>query len=825
MTFSRFAPSSSRHSLLGSLLFAASAAPLALGCVQTQPAGSAANASGSGSTALAGGGNLIKNADFSTGASLPWTPSFTDPGTGDAAIVDGWYCLNVKNKGKSPWDAQLRHREMTIQKGHTYTVRFKIKSSLPTRVRTKIGKSGPPYSEYWVQTLNVDSKPQEVTSTFTMKNADDATAEWAFHGGGNMAIPGGDFQFCIDDLYLTDPEYVATAATQARSASAVRINQLGYLPSYAKYATLVTDSEGPVPFEVVDATGSTVFSGQSLPFGADKDSGDKVHTLDFSSVTAPGKGYKIRAGGGESPSFNIEAELYKPLKYDALWFFYHNRSGIEIKMPYAGKPEWERPAGHLSDKKVPCAPDAGCNYELDVTGGWYDAGDHGKYVVNGGISLWTLLNLYERSKYLAPKTLDQFGDGKLRVPEKGNGVSDLLDEARWQMEFMLKMQVPDGQPHAGMAHHKIHDESWTALGLRPPTDTAEIKKKRFLRPVSTAATLNLAATAAQAARIWKDIDPAFAAKCKTAALKAWNAAAKEPKLYAQKSDTRGGGPYDDSQVSDEFYWAAAELFITTGNATFKDALSKSKWYLEIPKEASGDGGGVPSAMTWQLTAALGTISLAVVPNQLGNDAMNAARRAIIDAGDEYLKLTSAQGYRHPFRAAADGKYPWGSNSFVLNNMMMLGLANDFTHQRKYVEGVLDGMNYILGNNAMAQSYVSGYGSTPLENPHHRWFSYQYDKKFPKAIPGLVSGGPNSGLQDPQVQGAGLKGCTPQKCFLDHIEAWSVNEVTINWNAPFAWSLFFLDEKANEPAQKAAPAQPAKGGAAPAKPGSATKPKK
>ena len=87
--------------------------------------------------------------------------------------------------------------------------------------------------------------------------------------------------------------------------------------------------------------------------------------------------------------FAIGADVYRRLKYDALAFFYLQRSGIPIKMPYAGSPAFERAAGHLGDKSVACAPESHCNYSLDASGGWYDAGDHGKYVVNGGFSVWT----------------------------------------------------------------------------------------------------------------------------------------------------------------------------------------------------------------------------------------------------------------------------------------------------------------------------------------------------------------------------------------------------------------------------------------------------
>ncbi len=125
---------------------------------------------------------------------------------------------------------------------------------------------------------------------------------------------------------------------------------------------------------------------------------------------------------------------------------------------------------------------------------------------------------------------------------------------------------------------------------------------------------------------------------------------------------------------------------------------------------------------------------------------------------------------------------------------MMGLAYDFTHEAKYLNGVALAMDYILGRNALDQSYVTGYGERPLENPYHRFWCHQANPQYPKAPPGVLSGGANSELQDPYVQAAGLAGCAPQKCFMDHGGAWSVNEVTINWNAPLAWVTAFLDEK-------------------------------
>ncbi|WP_344977678.1 glycoside hydrolase family 9 protein, partial [Salinactinospora qingdaonensis] len=176
------------------------------------------------------------------------------------------------------------------------------------------------------------------------------------------------------------------------------------------------------------------------------------------------------------------------------------------------------------DLSVPCDPSDDCDYSLDVSGGWYDAGDHGKYVVNGGISVHQLMSTFERTKVADTAQRGALGDGTLRIPEQGNGVPDVLDEARWEMEFLLSMQVPEGDPQAGMAHHKIHDAEWTGLPLMP----AEDPQPRYLQPPSTAATLNLAATGAQCARIFEPYDAAFAADCLDAAETAWQAAQANP---------------------------------------------------------------------------------------------------------------------------------------------------------------------------------------------------------------------------------------------------------------------------------------------------------
>ncbi|GAA3117206.1 hypothetical protein GCM10020001_041240 [Nonomuraea salmonea] len=418
--------------------------------------------------------------------------------------------------------------------------------------------------------------------------------------------------------------------------------------------------------------------------------------------------------------------------------------------------------------EVPCQPGV-CDYTLNVKGGWYDAGDHGKYVVNGGISVHQLMSTYERDKAA-------FRDGRLNIPESGNGRPDILDEARWEQEFLLSMQVPDGEPLAGMAHHKIHDQAWTGLPLLPHLDP----QPRELHPPSTAATLNLAATAAQAARLFAPYDAAFAAKNLAAARKAWAAAKANPEKYADPNDGVGGGAYSDGNVSDEFYWAAAELFITTGEKEFKDFVLASPHHTgDVWRDRGFD---------WGNTAQLGRLELATVPNALPDRAR--VRQSVVQGAEKYLAIQQAHPYGIPYDVP---DYDWGSNNLVLNNLVVLATAYDLTGKEKYRAAVREGMDYILGRNALNQSYVTGYGEVASKNQHSRWYARQLNPELPNPPRGTLAGGPNSAIQDPVAQRL-LQGCKPQFCYIDDIESWATNELTINWNSPLAWVSAFLADR-------------------------------
>ncbi len=718
-------------------------------------------------------------------------PLFLEPAAGDTLIKDGALCARIDHAGNNAWDVQLRHREMTIQKGHTYSVRYSAWASAPIKVRAQIGMSGPPYTGYWSDVPELGTSRKEFSGSFTASAADDPTAEFAFHMGDPTAK--APVTVCITDLHLTDPAFTPAAKAPEVVVPGIRLNQIGYFPKGPKRATWVvagSDAEATakqaVPFEIIDGAGKVVHRGMTAPFGKDPTSGVFVQRLDFSDYTGTGDALRVRLIAGNSAKtvvtsdpFVIRPAALKPLSRDALRYFYYTRSGIALGQPYAENERWVRPAGHPTDKQVPCAPDAKCNYSLDVSGGWYDAGDYGKYVVNGGLSVWLLMNLWEASQELH-LPIAGAKDGDLHLPESGNKLPDLLDEARWEMEFLLKMQVPEGKPQAGLVHHKMHDADWSSLGTLPVLGATP----RQLRPVSTAATLNLAATGAQAARVFATLDPKFAERCLSAAKRAWAAAEAHPNLIITNADNHGGGPYEDSTLSDERFWAAAELYATTGDKAFFGVLSKSPHYLHLQAHENE----TPQALDWRTTDALGTLTLALDTRHTPAAVREANRKSVVDVAEKYLAMSKADGFGQPY---VGSHYVWGSNSFILNNGLILAYAHAFTKDARFLDGALGAMDYVLGRNALGKSYVSGYGARPLTNPHHRLWAHSIDPKFPPPPPGVLSGGPNSDLQDPYSKGLHPH-CIGQTCYVDHIEAYSANEEAINWNAALSWLAGYLD---------------------------------
>jgi endoglucanase len=513
----------------------------------------------------------------------------------------------------------------------------------------------------------------------------------------------------------------------ALSRPRVRVNQVGYRPDGPKGATVLTDRPEPLPYEV-RAGDRTVWRGRSEPAAGG-------HVLDFSGCRATGDGFVVEAGGMVSHPFAIGAEVHDGLLGDALRFFYAQRSGMPLDD--AVLPGYGRPAGHagIPPNRGDTAVDG-----LDVSGGWYDAGDHGKYVTSGALPPSMLLAAHERQPGLP-------------LPP---GPS-LLDEARWQVDWLLRMQVPAGRPHAGLAYHRVHDDAWTPLPMWPHEDPAP----RVLHPPSTAAGLHLAAAAAHAARTVPDRPAGYLSVARAA----YDAALREPDLIAPDDrGAHGGGPYCDDDLADDFYWAAAELWLATGEDRYRADLDASPCH----RAPLGD-------VEWDDLTAWARIQLALAADLPG------VRESVVARAEQLLALQATQPYGQPY-APADG-WDWGSTGRILGLLTVLAAAHRLTGRRAYRDGLLRGLDYVFGRNPVGLSFVTGWGTETAHRQRVRHFAHALDPSFPPPPRGSVAGGPASKDYPGFPGDPRFAGLPDQLHYVDEPTSETTNDVCIRWNAP------------------------------------------
>ena len=556
----------------------------------------------------------------------------------------------------------------------------------------------------------------------------------------------------------------------------VRVNQVGYLRSGPKRAVLVTDAADPVRFEIVDGAGQRVLDGITVPWSVrpEPTSGLTVHVVDFTILDAAGDGYRVVADGATSHCFSIGGG-YGDLPADALQFFRLQRSGVAITEP-AG---YARPAGHVSvppnsgDTRVAAWTGAGaaalypgwrCAGTFDVAGGWYDAGDFGKYVVSTALPVAQLLGARERllTQHSAEPAL----------------ADELLEECRWGLDWLLTMQVPAGYPLAGMVFHRVHGTSWPALPMWPHLDPT----RRVLHRPSTAATLALAGAAAFGSRAFAGIDAGYAETLLDAALVAYRAAAAQPVLLAPADSAEfGGGDYADDQLDDDFYWAATQLFLATGRPEFRAAIDRSPCHHEEAAELDGFDWNRLTVPAWIDLATSGGADAAAV--------RTAARGLLITHADRLIAVQRRQPWGQPY--APISGWDWGSNGLILNNLIVLATAYDLTLDDRYRSAALTGIDYLFGRNALGQSYVTGYGTDDSRHQRTRQYAHDLDPRFPPVPTGAIAGGANSRTYPGFPSDARLAGLPPQQCYLDEPTSEVTNDVCIRWNAPLVWMATFL----------------------------------
>ncbi|MBB6134583.1 endoglucanase [Massilia aurea] len=542
-----------------------------------------------------------------------------------------------------------------------------------------------------------------------------------------------------------------TLAAGAGSAE-IKVNAVGFLPQSHKLA-VIPQALGANRFEVVDADGKVVLDGALSAASRWAPSDETVRVADFSALTQTGA-YRVRVGSLVSDPFTVAQDGYRALGDAALKAFYFNRSALALTPQFAGA--WARPAGHPDDKVLVHASAASKarpqGTVIASPKGWYDAGDYNKYVVNSGISTYTLLAALEHFPDVFKRDIG--------IPESGNGVPDILDEALWNLDWLLTMQ----DPADGGVYHKLTNLRFDGIVMPHAASTTP----RYVVAKSTAAALDFAATMATASRVLAPYDakwPGLSQRMLAAAQAAWRWAEAHPNVVFKNPKDVVTGEYGDAQLADEFAWAAAELFIATGQNNYAQAFMRRDAALTTP--------------AWGDVAALGWMSLAHHRDRLKPGIDRALIERRIDALASQLAKHADGGYRVPL---ASKDIVWGSNAVILNQGMMLLQAYRINGTPAYLQAAQSSLDYVLGRNATGYTFVTGFGAHPVMHPHHR---PSMADGVAAPVPGWLAGGPNPGQQD-------AKDCPPYPSklpalsYLDHACSYAANEVAINWNAPLVY---------------------------------------
>lgn len=597
----------------------------------------------------------------------------------------------------------------------------------------------------------------------------------------------GDYAktFWINDLRFTSPD-------EEPAFPAIKVNQVGYTTDAEKYALvtgfvedLPADVEAGTPFSVVRVDDDSVAYTGELALVTPYDplvSGEAIFAADFSEVTEPGRYYLevdtagTLEGGTISVPFDIGDDVYDALLVDVARYFYYQRQGIELTDDFAG--EFARPLGHPQDSNAPLRSTMESGEladTLDISQGWYDAGDYGKYVAYAAGAVDDLLAAYE----LHP---DVFTDGQFNIPESGNGIPDVLDELKWELDWVLKMQDPtDGgfyervYPANATAMPHEHDAARYVEDLLDGT-TPNVKPTR--------ATAVATAYLAHAARVYQPFDAAYANQLLAAARAGWDYLQAYPDCWPTTWWTCDpASPWNTEEQNR--LWAAAELFHTTGEDEFNEFfLSRyddeeySEMWLDTDENA-----GFPGMRAF--------LAYASAPNA-DPDATEWFIEHFNVWRDNQLTRAETFAWRNFLNDGSDGKdsdYYWGSNSVTLETVSTLARGSLIAgnYNERVIRAARAQLNYILGINPLHISYISGYGTTPITTIYSHIYSHDAIEAIP---PGYMAEGPN------HFDGGRAYSRFYGKAFWPTNSDWTTSEHAIYYNAHLLFVTALAVDEAN-----------------------------
>lgn len=546
----------------------------------------------------------------------------------------------------------------------------------------------------------------------------------------------------------------------------IYLNQSGFYTHAPKVAVVGGKVDADKFFLLRANSSDTVFRGTLSDTISPQYSSSATRLADFSAFNKRGRYVLFVKGAGNSYPFTISNKVQHAVAVSSLKGFYYQRVSMPLEPKYAGK--WARPAGH-PDTEVLIHPSAvsekrPADTKISSPGGWYDAGDYNKYIVNSGITMGTMLSAYE-------DFTTYFDTLRTNIPESNDKVPDLLNEIIYNLRWMLTMQ----DPNDGGVYNKCTNADFDGMVMPGVT-----KLPRYVVAKGTAAALDFAAVMAQAGRILKSFNkqlPGLSDTCIKAARYAWDWAVQHPNLVYNQNQINqqftpkvNTGGYGDGNFKDEWFWAAAELMITVQVPEYRDTVFK---HINDPMS-------IPS---WNNVYLLGVYS--ILRNVRASDPgypsqfMKLLYPRLIAFADSLVANNDDRAFG-TIMGQSRRDFIWGSSSVALNQSIALINAFLITQQKKYIDRALTNLDYVLGRNATGYCFVTGTGTKSTMHPHHR---PSVADGIDEPVPGLLAGGPNPGKQD---RCAGYTSNLPAESYLDHDCSYASNEIAINWNAPLVY---------------------------------------
>ena len=772
-------------------------------------------------------GNLIENGNFNSGEKEiadsgdqliktetgEWWVYGLDGGAGQFDINEKRQLeVGIVQTGKVMHGVQFAYDGFALIKGNKYCFEFDAFADINRHMEVRIQYNGAGYENYILEgkdeNLIVELTPEMQHYKFEFAcAATDPAPRMAI----NLGLFEGDPEYTKDSgnpiqmEQVTDPEtgmimfnfipyeiitfdnFVLKCTYDSgevfdyldlASRNQIALNQVGFYPNQVKQV-IVRGEKGKIDkeFKVLnvetneyyqffnDKTGEMQDYVGNVKIGAavNPSSMEYYGIADISNITTPGRYKIVSKTCGESYEFAISDTVYDDLYNDVVMMLYRQRCGEVLG---ATGDKFAHAACHQE-----YATEYGGTTQVEVSGGWHDAGDYGKYVVAGAQTVADLLMTYERVK----NTTGALNFAYASYVPQDSSIPDLLEEAMWELDWMLKMQKANGE-----VYHKVTTLEFPAIDVSAVDDHGKL----YLSATSYAATADFAAVMAMAYRVLKDANVAETQRNAylAAAKKAYNALSTSGfKVSFKNPDAIKTGEYPDGDLNDELAWACIELYAATNDdaylLAFKDSFNSA----------------TDLGLGWANVNGFAAITALECIDKVENETLyNKMVKTLLDFADELVAQAALDCYNTTIKS-----FEWGSNLSIASNGMILDLASKLIYSTStdedelakadnYVKVMHEQLNYLLGQNACCYCFVTGYGGLTPESPHHRPSVIANE-----AMVGMLVGGPDSNFAENGNDSVATRYCTGHAdahCYVDHNNSWSTNEVTIYWNSPLIYLL-------------------------------------